>query len=57
MFSRSPDPTGFRGIGPHRRDSDATLALQYDDLVLDDARPVRPGMTPADAVFGVVCAR
>ena len=24
--------------------------------MLDDARPVRPGMTPADAVFGVVRA-
>lgn len=57
MFSRSPDPSRFPGYRAGiAGDSDATLALQYDDLVLDDARPVRPGMTPADAVFGVVCA-
>lgn len=57
MFSRSPHPSRFPGVsGRIAGDSEATLALQYDDLVLDDARPVRPGMTPADAVFGVVCA-
>ena len=50
-------PESVSGVsGRIAGDSEATLALQYDDLVLDDARPVRPGMTPADAVFGVVCA-
>ena len=48
-------PESVSGVsGRIAGDSEATLALQYDDLVLDDARPVRPGMTPADAVFGVV---
>ncbi len=50
-------PESVSGVsGRIAGDSEATLTLQYDDLVLDDARPVRPGMTPADAVFGVVCA-
>lgn len=50
-------PESVSGVsGRIAGDSEATLALQYDDLVLDDARPVRPGMTPADTVFGVVCA-
>ena len=50
-------PESVSGVsGRIAGDSEATLALQYDDLVLDDARPVRPGMTPADAVFGVVPA-
>ena len=45
-------PESVSGVsGRIAGDSEATLALQYDDLVLDDARPVRPGMTPA-----VVCA-
>ena len=43
-------PESVSGVsGRIAGDSEATLALQYDDLVLDDARPVRPGMTPADA--------
>ena len=42
-------PESVSGVsGRIAGDSEATLALQYDDLVLDDARPVRPGMTPAD---------
>lgn len=50
-------PESVSGVsGRIAGDSEATLALQYDDLVLDDARPVRPAWTPADAVFGVVCA-
>lgn len=37
-------------------ENEAGLTLQYDGLTLDDARPFRPGMTPADAVWSVITA-
>ena len=50
-------PESVAGVAGRISGTDtADFTLQYDDLTLDDARPVRPGMTPADAVFGVVCA-
>ena len=50
-------PESVAGVAGRISGTDtADFTLQYDDLTLDDARPVRPGLTPADAVFSVIAA-
>lgn len=45
-------PEALAGISGTVAGNDrATLTLQYDDMVLDDAMPYRPGLTPADSMF------
>lgn len=45
-------PESLAGIGGTIAGTDnASFALQYDGLALDDAMPQRTGLTPADALF------
>lgn len=48
-------PESLAGIGGTIAGTDsASFTLQYDGLKLDDAMPQRPGLTPADALFGLM---
>lgn len=48
-------PAALAGIeGALTGTDEASLELRYDGLALDDAMPQRPGLTPADALFGLL---
>lgn len=49
-------PESLAGIGGTIAGTDsASFTLQYDGLALDDAMPQRTGLTPADALFCLLC--